>query len=263
MTLIRLKLVVPILIFLLTTLSCGLFDGGPKVPRPTQVVDFPSMVGKSLQEMTTMLGQARPQVLCYHWELTEGDLGVCYETSDNAKRFMSSLSYELKPYSGGASDRGVGSLEEMMALVNIDVQGKAAEEHRKGFFTYKDVSINGKLCFIDVHSRGTNLIFEPRGPRYMSAELYIENPTIHLYSSTDLNGRGKTFYEQQININLSVGNVTMGPRNWEVCTEVNFTGKCKILDGKSREILYSSKDFSALGIGQTVRSLRPVEDKIR
>jgi hypothetical protein len=260
---IRLGTVAPILILLLCVLSCDRFTGGPSSAKPTQVVDLPSMVGKSLQEMTTMLGPPTPQVLCYDWELAEGELNVCYETSDYAKRFMSSISYNLKPYTGGASDRGVGSPEEMMALVHLDVQGKGPEENRRGFVTYKDLSINGKSCFVDVHPRGTNLIFAPRGPRYMTVELYVQNPNITLFRETYHKGYGKDFYEQQTDIDLPVGSVLMGHGNWEVCTGANFTGNCKILDGVDREYLDNSNNFSAFGIGGTIRSLRPVEGKVR
>ena len=128
MTLSRLGTLVVLATLLLSTTSCGRF-GSSNVAKPTQVVDFSSMAGKSLQEMTTMLGPPAKKSLCHGWELPEGDLTICYE-GDHAKRLMSSLSYELKP------DRGVRSLEEMLALVNINVQGKEAEKNRKGFFTY-------------------------------------------------------------------------------------------------------------------------------
>jgi len=253
MTLIRLGTVVVLVTLLLSIISCDRF-GSSNVAKPTQVVDLPSMMGKSLQEMTTMLGPFTKKALCYGWELPEGELTVCYGAGDNAKRLMSSISYELKP------DRGVGSLEEMMALVNINVQGKEAKKNRRGFFTY-DFRLNDKSCFVDIHPRGRNLIFGPRDPVYKAANLYIQNPTIHLYPRPDRNGYGKTFYEQQTNVNLSVGSVTLGQGNWEVCTEVNFTGKCKILDGVDSEYLKNRENFSAFGLGETIRSLRPVEER--
>jgi hypothetical protein len=253
MTLKRIGTVV-VLVTLLSTTSCDRF-GSSNVAKPTQVVDFPSMAGKSLQEMTTMLGPATERALCYGWELPEGDLTVCYG-GDNAKRLMSSISYELKP------DRGVGSLEEMMALVNINVQGKEAKEDRRGFFTY-NFRLNDKSCFVDIHPRGRNLIFGPRDPVYKAANLYIQNPHITLYPSAYHKGNGRTFYEPQTNINLSVGSVTLGHGNWEVCTEVNFTGKCKLLDGVDSEYLKNRENFSAFGLGETIRSFRPVEEKVR
>ena len=254
MTLKRIGTVVVLATLLLSIISCDRF-GSSNVAKPTQVVDFSSMAGKSLQEMTTMLGPATEKTLCHGWELPEGDLTVCYE-GDNAKRLMSSISYELKP------DRGVGSLEEMMALVNINVQGKEAKENRRGFFTY-DIRLNDKSCFVDIHPRGRNLIFGPRDPVYKAANLYIQNPHITLYPSAYHKGTPKTFYEQQTNINLSVGSVTLGHGNWEVCTEVNFTGKCKLLDGVDSEYLKNSENFSAFGLGETIRSFRPVEEKVR
>jgi hypothetical protein len=249
----RLGTIVLIFIFLLSIVSCDRFNDGSNVVKPTKVVDVPSMAGKSLLEMTKMLGQAAPTASCFLWEFPEGKLTVCYEIGDYAKKWMSSITYELKP------DLAAGSLEEMMALLDIDVQGKQAEKHWKGFFTYKDISVNGKSCFIDIHPRGKNFIFGSGNPQYTSAEVFIQNPTIHLYSTANPNERGTTFYEQQTNVNLTVKSVTLGRGNWEVCTEANFGGKCKILDGIDREYLENSKNFSAFGIGETIKSLRPVE----
>lgn len=255
MTKIRLATVVLILSLLLSMSSCDRFNGGSNVAsKPTQVVDFPSMIGKSLQEMTTMLGPARERcpTCSYTWELPEGELSVGYELGDYAKKWMSSIDYKLKP------DLAVGSPEEMMALLNINVQGKEAKEDRRGFFTF-DIDVNGKSCFVDVHPGRKNLIFGSRRQRFIVANLHIQNPTIHLYSSADKKGASKTFYEQQANINLSVGSVTLGSGDWEVCSDMNFAGKCKILDGISREYLENSKKFTAFGIGNTIRSLRPVK----
>lgn len=253
MTQIRFGTVVPLLILLLAVVSCDRFSGGSNVAKPTQVVDFPSMVGKSLQEMTTMLGTPTKPASCYHWELPEGELNVCYETSDASKR-MSSMSYTLKP------ELGVGSLEEMMALLKIDVQGKVAEENRRGFSTY-NISLNGKSCFVDIHPRATIPIIGPRGPIYTVAQLYIRNPYIYLHSGPDRTGKETIVYEQQTNINLSVGSVMLGDGNWELCTDVNFTGKCKVLTGVGDEYFKNSKNFSGFGLGNTIRSLRPVEKK--
>ncbi|MFL6375615.1 MAG: beta/gamma crystallin-related protein [Pyrinomonadaceae bacterium] len=245
------------LVLFLAVISCDRSTGNSNVAKPTQVVAFPSMVGKSLQELTTMLGQPTPQVLCYNWELPEGKLNVCYEGHDG-KKLMSSITYELMPDPGSASDRGVGSPAEMMALLNINVEGKEAEENRRGFFTYNDIRLNGKSCFVDIHRRSTNLVFGPRVPVYTVAQLYIRNPNIYLYSSLDLKGTETHLYEERANIDISVGSVLLGEGNWEVCTEPNFAGNCKILDGIG-EYLEKRKNFSAFGIGQRIRSLRPVE----
>lgn len=145
---IRLGTVVPIMILLLSILSCDLFSNAAK---PTQVVNLPPMVGKSLQEMTTMLGPSKELGICYGWDLPEGELAVCYELGDNAKRLMSSISYRLTPYSGFAPHRGVGSPEEMAALVNIDLQGKKPDSEFRGGYAY-DLSLNGKT--VDVSFDG-------------------------------------------------------------------------------------------------------------
>lgn len=255
MTQIRVGTVVPILLVLLVILSCAGF-GTSDIAKPTKVVDFPSMVGKSLQELTTMLGPATQRVECYNWKLPEGELGVCYETEDYAKKLMSSLSYRLNPDSNPRL--GVGSIEEMMALVNINVEGKQAKEDRRKFFTY-DIDINGKSCFVDVVPAGRKLFFGPPEPTYVDANLHIRNPSIVFYTMANSQGYGKRYYEQQTDIDLTVGSVTLGSGDWEVCTEPDFTGKCKILDGIDREYLENSDDFSRFGLGKNIRSFRSVK----
>jgi hypothetical protein len=256
MTQTRLRAVVAVLILLLSTLSCARF-GSSEIAKPTKVVDFPSMVGKSLQELTEMLGPATPRVLCYGWELPEGELRICYEIGDHAKKLMSSLSYELKPDARSELDRGFRSPQEMMALININVEGKEPEENRRGFFTY-DIRMNGRSCFVDVRPRSRQL-FRSWDPVFVEASLHIRNPSITLYTLADNQGNGKTYHEQQTNLDLSVGSVTLGSGDWEVCTGVNFTGECKILDGIDREYLENSRDFSRFGLGEKIRSFRPIE----
>ena len=263
----RLGTVVLLLILLLFIVSCDRFIGSSNVVKPTKVVDLRLMAGKSLQEMTTMLGPPRQEVLCYHWELSEGEVTVCYEGS--VKKYMSSIAYELKPDSGSGAERGVGSLDEMMALVNIDVQGKEAEKNnRRGLFTYNNiningVTINGTSCFVDVRPRRKGLFFGPREPIYIGAHLYIQYPHIYLYPSPDLQGKDTQFRAQQTDVNLTVGSVLYGHAKWELCTGVNFTGKCKIIEGVGNEYFEKSKNFSLFGIGNTIRSLRPIEEKVK
>ena len=251
----RVSTVAPLLPVLLVILSCAGF-GTSDIAKPTKVVDFPSMVGKSLQELTTMLGAPTQRVLCYSWQLPEGELSACYETEDYARKLMSSLSYRLNPDS--KPRLGVHSIEEMMALVNINVDGKQAKEDRRKFFTY-DIDMNGKSCFVDVVPAGRKLFFGPPEPTYVDASLHIRNPSIVFYPMANSQGNGKRYYEQQTNIDLTVGSVTLGTGDWEVCTEPNFTGKCKILDGIDREYLEKSDNFSLFGIGEKIRSFRSVK----
>ncbi len=243
-----------ILSLMLSLVSCERFTGSSNVAKPAQVVDFPSMAGKSLQELAEKLGPYKEKETCYAWELAEGELSVCYEIRDYAKKLMSSISYDLKP------DLRVGSPQEMMELIKMDVEGKEAEKNRRGFFTY-NLRLNGKSCFVDIHQQGENIIFGAHDPLFARTVLHIRNPNINLYPNPDHNGNGKTFYEQQTKIDLQVGSVTLGHGNWEVCNAENFTGKCKILDGLDRNYLENNKNFSAFGLGETVRSLRPMEEK--
>lgn len=134
-----LRTVLPVLILLLSTLSCALFSNAPK---PTQVVDLPSMVGKSLQEMTTLLGPPKEMGVCYGWYLPEGVLSVCYR--DYAKKRMENLAYRFPLATVFAPRMAVGSPEEMAALVNIDLQGRKPDVEIRGVYAYNDLILNGK-----------------------------------------------------------------------------------------------------------------------
>ncbi len=141
MTQTRVRTVAPILSLLLATLSCGPFLNPTK---PTQVVDLPPMVGKSLEEMTTMFGPLRERGICWHWDLPEGELSVCYKDRDGAKKRMSSISYSFPPAPFFSPRIAVGSPEEMAALVNIDLQGRKPDTEIRGAYIYDDFILNGK-----------------------------------------------------------------------------------------------------------------------
>src|SRR5438552_10427215 len=106
---IRIGRIVPILILLVSVLSCGRF-GSSNVAKPTQVVDIPAMIGKSRQEIREMVGIPPVEMspsLPYldQWYLAEGVLYVNY---DNGK--LDGISYNLKYSPGILSFRGgVGS----------------------------------------------------------------------------------------------------------------------------------------------------------
>lgn len=130
----------PMLILVLSTLSCALFT---EPVKPTQIVDLPSMVGKSLQEMTTTLGPSKKMGICDGWDLPEGELSVCYESGDYTKKSMSSVSYKFPPPTVFGRRTAVGSPEEMAALVKIDLQGKKPDSEFRGGYAY-DLILNGQ-----------------------------------------------------------------------------------------------------------------------
>ncbi len=136
--------VIPVAILLLSTLSCALFKNDVK---PTQVVDFPAMLGKSLQEMTAMHGPASSgQGICYGWNLPEGGLSVCYKSGDTAKNSIDAISYSFPPPTLLAPRMAAGSPEEMAALINIDLQGKKPDVEFQGGYTYHDLNLNGRTA---------------------------------------------------------------------------------------------------------------------
>ena len=112
--------------------------------KPTQVVDLPSMVGKSLQEMTALFGPSEERGICYGWNLPEGELTVCYKDRDSAKKSMSSVSYRFPPATFLSPRAAVSSPEEMAALVKIDLRGRMPDTEIRGAYIYDDLILNGK-----------------------------------------------------------------------------------------------------------------------
>jgi len=156
MTLSRLGTVV-ILVTLLSTTSCDRFSIRSKGAKPTQAVDLPSMIGKSREEITKILGipPYKDGSLGPVWELPEGHLTV-FKKENGETDF---ISYRLKE-----SYAGLVSPEEMAKLANIDVQRRKPREIYKGTRIYEDLSVNGKT--LDLYIRMSD-------KRYMGA--WIEN----------------------------------------------------------------------------------------
>ena len=156
MTKIRLATVVLILSLLLSTVSCDRFF---KTPKPTQVVDLPPMLGKSLQELTTKLGPSKERGICHHWDLTEGELSACYG-DDIIKKKMSSLSYRFRLLLSSLfiPRMAAGSPEEMAIIVNINLQGRKPDTEFRGGLAYDDLSLNGKAVDVAFDGRADNIV---------------------------------------------------------------------------------------------------------
>ena len=147
MTLIRLGTVVVLVTLLLSIISCDRFNGSSNGAKPTQVVDLPSVIGKSRQEITKMVGipPYKDNSIVVQWELPEGTLSVFKE--ENGETDF--ISYALKkPYSGFVSSR------EMAAVVNVDVQRRKPEVDRHGHHRYNYISVNGKTFDLAVDNEG-------------------------------------------------------------------------------------------------------------
>ena len=148
MTLIRLGTAAVLVTLLLSITSCNRFND----PKPTQVVDLPSMIGKSREEITKMVGTPpnKEDSGVVEWELPEGRLSV--------RKNDGEIGYSLKQsYSGFASSK------EMAELVNINVQSRKVNNGR-GLQYYEHISVNGKT--LDLYIRLSD-------KRYMGA--WIEN----------------------------------------------------------------------------------------
>ncbi|HKX84248.1 MAG TPA: hypothetical protein VJL58_08515 [Pyrinomonadaceae bacterium] len=142
------------------TVSCGLFDIKPG-SRPTQVVNFPSMIDKPAHEITTIVGKPPyrdDKDLGVDWELPEGNLSLSHTSGSLPTPYRTRfITYDLKP------DFGFATPEEMAELVHIDVKGEKPEKDRRGILNYRDLTVNGKKV---------NLSIEPRDRgRYTNATL--------------------------------------------------------------------------------------------
>lgn len=72
-----------------------------------------------------------------------------------------------------------------------------------------------------------------------------------VFSQSNFRGTPTNYKTAQAILNRRVGSVTIGKGVWEVCTGRNFTGNCQTLS-------QSVSNFSTLGIGTNIRSIRPV-----
>ena len=147
MTLIRIGTVVVLVTLLLSIISCDRFSSRSKGPKPTQVLDLPSMIGKSRQEITKLVGVPpyKDDMMSVNWELPEGTLAVFKETNGETDF----ISYSLKKsYSGFVSSA------EMAEVVNIDVQRRKPEVNRHGHHSYNHISVNGKTFHLVIDNEG-------------------------------------------------------------------------------------------------------------
>ncbi|MBX3290336.1 MAG: peptidase inhibitor family I36 protein [Acidobacteria bacterium] len=79
---------------------------------------------------------------------------------------------------------------------------------------------------------------------------------IVVFSQTNYRGTSTNYSSTQRNIRRTVGSITIGRGVWEVCTGANFGGRCEILN-------QSVSNFSSLGIGRQIRSIRPARPQPR
>jgi len=147
MTLKRVGTVVVLVTLLLSIISCDRFDVRSNGAKPTQAIDLPSIIGKSRQEITKILGLPphKEDSVSIHWELPEGTLMV-FKKENGETSF---ISYRLME-----SYSGFGSPEEMAKLVNIDVQRRKPREIHSGSQIYDNVSANGKTFDVAVDKEG-------------------------------------------------------------------------------------------------------------
>ena len=147
MTLTRLGTALVLVTLLLSIISCDRFNPRARGAKPSQVVDLPSMIGKSREEITKMFGfpPYKDDIIAVNWELPEGDLAVFKE--DNGETDF--ISYSLKQ-----SYAGFVSPEEMAKLVNIDVQLRKPRKLYKGIHAYDYVSANGKTFTVSIDMDG-------------------------------------------------------------------------------------------------------------
>ena len=145
MTLTRFGTVLVLVTLLLAIVSCDRFHPRSRGAKPSEVVDLPSMIGKSREEITEMVGipPYKDDSSGPVWELPEGELMV-FKSGET-----SFISYRLKE-----SYAGLVSPEEMAKLVNIDVQRRKPTKSHSGIHAYDDVSANGKTFDVSIDQEG-------------------------------------------------------------------------------------------------------------
>lgn len=79
---------------------------------------------------------------------------------------------------------------------------------------------------------------------------------IVIFSRANYRGTSNNYSSAQSNIRRTVGSITLGRGVWEVCTGANYSGRCEI-------ITQSVSNFSRLGLGRTIRSVRPARPQPR
>jgi len=131
----------------------------PEGFKPTQIVDLPAMIGKPRADITIMVGLPpyRDEHMAGDWQLPEGHL-IYFDGLEKP-----SLYYRLNTYSDFDPNRGVGSPEEMAALVRIDLQGRQPETRNDDLF-YRALRVNGKSLDLYIY-------FEKSDKRYMGVSI--------------------------------------------------------------------------------------------
>jgi hypothetical protein len=141
------------------------------------------MMGKSLQEMEAKLGPSRPQGICRSWDLSEGQLIVCY--SEYTKK-MKRLEYQFPPAPLFRPRTAVSSPEEMAALVKIDLQGREPDTEFQGGYAYNDLILNGKAVDVDFDGGAKNNCRCASGPQNVDGTFTDGGELTHSYSGGEV-----------------------------------------------------------------------------
>lgn len=118
-----------------------------KGPKPKQVVNIPAILDtshaeiKSRQEIKALIGvpPTKDDSITLEWSFPEGRFTVFY--FDKERDFMA-----FDPKAPGAD-----SIEDMAALIGIDLKGRHPDEFapRRASYAYNDLDVNGKMVSAD------------------------------------------------------------------------------------------------------------------
>ena len=159
-----------IFLLLLSTAGCKSFLGEPSVaskgPKPARVVDIPAIIktshedGASRKEIKALIGvppedESRINI---EWVFPEGRFTVFY--FDGKRDFMS---FAVRGQDGAdQGSHGLDSIEDMAALVGIDLEGKQPDEYSSVRSAYSySLDMDGKKVSADF-DRFYNKILEVR-----------------------------------------------------------------------------------------------------
>jgi len=148
------RVILPAIVLTLVVLGCGRFGAGSNAdsnsaksnsaPASAKAVDLPSLVGKSNDEIKTIVGiEPRFETPYLAFELPQGELTV-----DSMKGRQTSIGFKAK---GGA----FSTPDKLGDLVGIDLRGIPVPTPSGEFYFYDDVKTSrGTLKRVSLHKTG-------------------------------------------------------------------------------------------------------------
>jgi len=151
----RMQIILPLIALMLAVLACGRFGAGSNAdsnsaksnsapPAVAKAVDLPGLVGKSNEEIKTIVGvEPRFETPYLAIELPQGELTV-----DSMKGRQTSIGFKAK-------GTGFATPDKLGDLVGIDLKGIPVPTSSGEYYFYDDVKTpRGTLKRVSLHKTG-------------------------------------------------------------------------------------------------------------